>query len=114
MSLIICDIDASTLLSIDYSRHKIELLGITVLDWYFPRVLYYMMLKAYKWISTGNAGESADSFCERCLREAGVLLLPGSQFDHEPSDEFSNSFRIGFGRHNLPQCMKQLESWLDG
>ena len=62
----------------------------------------------------GIVGESADSFCERCVREAGVLLLPGSQFDHEPSDDFSNSFRIGFGRHNLPECMKQLESWLDG
>lgn len=61
-----------------------------------------------------TSGESADSFCERCVREAGVLLLPGSQFDHEPSDNFSNLFRIGYGRHNLPQCMKQLGSWLDG
>ena len=51
MSLIICDIVASILLSIDYSWHKIELLGITVLDKHFPRFLYYMMLKAYKWIS---------------------------------------------------------------
>jgi len=50
ISLIICGIDASILLSIDYSWHKIELLGITVLDEHFPRFLYYMMLKAYKWI----------------------------------------------------------------
>lgn len=51
MSLIICDIVASILLSIDYSWHKIELLGITVLDWLFPRVLCYTILKDYKWVS---------------------------------------------------------------
>ncbi|DBA74322.1 TPA: hypothetical protein ACH3X1_011096 [Trebouxia sp. C0004] len=61
-----------------------------------------------------TSGESANSFCEHCVTATGVLLLPGSQFDHEPSDDFSNYFRIGYGRHNLPQCMKQLESWLDG
>ena len=80
----------------------------------FPQSLVLYDIEGLQMGFYGIVGESADSFCERCVREAGVLLLPGSQFDHEPSDDFSNSFRIGFGRHNLPQCMKQLESWLDG
>ena len=61
-----------------------------------------------------TAGESADSFCERCVKEAGVLLLPGSQFGHASSDAFDSSFRIGYGRHDVLQCLEKLGSWLDG
>ncbi|NQS92515.1 MAG: aminotransferase class I/II-fold pyridoxal phosphate-dependent enzyme, partial [Chloroflexi bacterium] len=38
-------------------------------------------------------GENIDSFCDRLVKEAGVLLLPGSVYDFP-----GNHFRIGFGR----------------
>ena len=46
------------------------------------------------------------SFCERLVSEAGVLLLPGSVFD-EP-----RHIRFGYGRRNMPESLAQLESWL--
>jgi len=48
-----------------------------------------------------------DDFCDHLVKEAGVLLLPGSMYDH-PQDHF----RIGFGRKNLPQALERLEDYL--
>ena len=53
--------------------------------------------------------EDVDRFCDRLVRQAGVLLLPGSVYDHP-----HNHFRIGFGRANMPEALEQLESFLDG
>lgn len=50
--------------------------------------------------------ESADAFCEQVVREASVLLLPGSVFD-EP-----RYIRFGYGRRNMKESLRQLESWL--
>ena len=52
-------------------------------------------------------GENIEHFCDRLVREAGVLLLPGSIYDHP-----HNHFRIGFGRQNLPQALERLEDYL--
>lgn len=49
-----------------------------------------------------------DGFCDRLVRQAGVLLLPGSLFDHP-----GNHFRIGFGRANLPEALQRLEAFLN-
>lgn len=46
------------------------------------------------------------AFCERLVREAGVLLLPGTVYD-EP-----RHIRFGYGRRNLPESLAQFESWL--
>src|SRR5271169_721504 len=46
------------------------------------------------------------SFCEQLVREAGVLLLPGTVYD-EP-----RHIRFGYGRRNMPEALAQLESWL--
>jgi aspartate/methionine/tyrosine aminotransferase len=51
--------------------------------------------------------EDIDGFCDRLVREAGVLLLPGSVYDHP-----HNHFRIGFGRANMPDALERLESYL--
>jgi aspartate/methionine/tyrosine aminotransferase len=48
-----------------------------------------------------------ESFCDKVVREAGVLLLPGSVYD-DPD----NHFRLGLGRKNLPQAVDQLEEYL--
>ena len=48
-----------------------------------------------------------EEFCERLVREAGVLLLPGSMYD-----DSQNHFRLGLGRKNLPQAVQRLEKYL--
>lgn len=58
------------------------------------------------------AGESADDFCKRCIDDAGVLLLPGTQFDAGTHCPFPDSFRVGYGRQNLPECLERLDTYL--
>lgn len=48
-----------------------------------------------------------EEFCDRVVREAGVLLLPGSMYD-----DSRNHFRLGLGRKNLPQAVQRLEKYL--
>jgi len=50
--------------------------------------------------------EDVQSFCERLVREASVLLLPGTVYD-EP-----RHIRFGYGRRNMPESLAHLESWL--
>lgn len=47
-------------------------------------------------------------FCDRLVRSAGVLLLPGAVYD-----ETANHFRLGLGRKNLPQAVARLEEFLE-
>jgi aspartate/methionine/tyrosine aminotransferase len=49
-----------------------------------------------------------DEFAAELVEAEGVLLLPGSQFDHP-----GNNFRIGFGRENLPDAVARLEAFID-
>jgi len=46
------------------------------------------------------------SFCDTLVRDAGVLLLPGTVYD-EP-----RHIRFGFGRKNMPESLAHLESYL--
>jgi aspartate/methionine/tyrosine aminotransferase len=48
-----------------------------------------------------------EDFCDHLVREAGVLLLPGTMYDDTQS-----RFRIGLGRKNLPQAVERLEEYL--
>jgi len=48
-----------------------------------------------------------EEFCDRLVKKAGVLLLPGSMYD-----DSRNHFRIGLGRKNLPQAVQRLEMYL--
>jgi aspartate/methionine/tyrosine aminotransferase len=48
-----------------------------------------------------------EQFCDRLVRDAGVLLLPGWVYD-----DHGNHFRLGFGRRNLPQAIERLEEFL--
>jgi aspartate/methionine/tyrosine aminotransferase len=50
---------------------------------------------------------SAERFCEAAVRDAGVLLLPGSVYD-DPEEHF----RIGFGRRNFPEGLTRLAELL--
>jgi len=48
-----------------------------------------------------------EDFCDKVVRECGVLLLPGTTYD-----DTGNHFRVGLGRKNLPQAVHQLEGYL--
>jgi aspartate/methionine/tyrosine aminotransferase len=48
-----------------------------------------------------------DEFCSDLVEKTGVLLLPGTLYGPE-----YNSFRIGFGRRNLPEALERLEEYL--
>ncbi len=52
-------------------------------------------------------GEPVEMFCEDLVRKQGVLLLPGNLY----SPGF-NSFRIGFGRKNLPEALERFDAYL--
>jgi aspartate/methionine/tyrosine aminotransferase len=58
---------------------------------------------AFPRILKGDVGE----FCDGLVKEAGVLLLPGSMYD-----DLGNHFRIGLGRKNLPLAVQKLEMYL--
>ena len=53
-------------------------------------------------------GVTIDDFAAELVEAEGVLLLPGSRFDHP-----GNHFRIGFGRSDLPEALQRLEAFAD-
>jgi len=53
--------------------------------------------------------EGSDRFCAELRDRAGVLLLPGSLFDHG-----NRHFRLGFGRRDLAAGLERLEEHLRG
>lgn len=46
-------------------------------------------------------------FCENVVRDAGVLLLPGSVYDQP------RHIRFGFGRKNMPESLAKFSAYLD-
>ena len=48
--------------------------------------------------------ESVDVFCDRLVKECGVLLMPASIYDTP-----TNHFRVGFGRKNMPESLDKLK-----
>lgn len=50
---------------------------------------------------------AVDEFCAELVEKAGVMLLPGTIYGNE-----YNSFRIGFGRKNLPEGLEKLEEYM--
>lgn len=48
-----------------------------------------------------------EDFCDKVVREAGVLLLPGTMYE-----DTGNHFRVGLGRRNLPQAIEKLDNFL--
>jgi aspartate/methionine/tyrosine aminotransferase len=48
-----------------------------------------------------------DTFCDRLVNEAGIMLLPGTAYD-----DTANHFRLGLGRRNLPEAVAAMEEFL--
>jgi aspartate/methionine/tyrosine aminotransferase len=53
-------------------------------------------------------GQDVDAFCDQLVKDQGVMLLPGTVYDHP-----GNHFRIGFGRKNMPEALSKLEEFLN-
>ncbi len=71
-----------------------------VFDWFAPLAgpITYPSLR----------GEgSVDDFCDQVLREAGVLLLPGTVFS-----AFSRNLRLGFGRADTAVALNRFDAFL--
>ena len=47
------------------------------------------------------------AFCEKVVRDSGVLLLPGTVYDQP------RHIRFGFGRKDMPESLAQLGAYLD-
>jgi aspartate/methionine/tyrosine aminotransferase len=71
----------------------------SLFDWVRPRA-GSMAFPRYR-------GGNVEKFCHALVKEAGVLLLPGSIYD-----DSGNHFRLGLGRKNLPQAVERLEEYL--
>jgi aspartate/methionine/tyrosine aminotransferase len=52
-------------------------------------------------------GEDVRKFCHQLVTKSGVLLLPGTMYDHP-----GNHFRLGFARRNMPAALERLEEFL--
>jgi len=79
--------------------------------------LFARRAELFRWVrpQAGSMGfprlvkGDVEDFCDRLVRGAGVLLLPGSVYDDR-----RNHFRLGLGRKNLPEAVARLEAFLKG
>ncbi len=53
-------------------------------------------------------GGDVEKFCDSLVKRTGVLLLPGTMYDHP-----GNHFRVGFARRNMPEALEKLEGFLE-
>ncbi len=54
-----------------------------------------------------NSAESVDDFCDRLVKQRGVLLMPASIYDVS-----TNHFRVGFGRKSMPEVLAEFKLFL--
>eukprot|EP01035_Chromulina_nebulosa_P025451 gene25451-33216_t len=54
-----------------------------------------------------NSPESVDVFCDRLVKQRGVLLMPASIYDTP-----TNHFRVGFGRTSMPAALEEFKLFL--
>ena len=56
--------------------------------------------------------EGVETFCERLVERAGVLLLPGSMYRSELLDTPPDRFRIGYGRRGMDEALSAFDAFL--
>jgi aspartate/methionine/tyrosine aminotransferase len=115
----ICNSAPSEFLAEVAMRHRAKLAdrnlniikqNLTVIDDLFTR---YSSLFTWSRPQAGSMGfpkllkGEIEDFCDKLVKQAGVLLLPGTMYD-----ECDNHFRLGLGRKNLPQAVARLEEYL--
>ena len=85
--------------------------NLTVMDRFFARhadLLAWVRPRAGSMAFPRLLKGDVEEFCDRLVRQAGVLLLPGSAYD-----DSGNHFRLGLGRKNLPQAVERFQVYLD-
>jgi aspartate/methionine/tyrosine aminotransferase len=73
----------------------------TLVEWNRPRA---GSIAFPKWLGTN----SVDAFCQAVLDQQGVMIVPGSNFDHP-----GNHFRVGLGRKNFSEALEHLDKYFD-
>jgi aspartate/methionine/tyrosine aminotransferase len=93
--------------NLDIIKHNLN-----VMDEFFSRhtdLFSWVRPRAGSMAFPRYRADDIESFCDKVVREAGVLLLPGSVYD-----DTENHFRLGLGRRNLPKAVDRLEEYLHG
>ena len=54
-----------------------------------------------------RAGEGAFALCTDLLDSAGILLVPGTVFEHDDAH-----IRFGYGRQDMPEALERLDGYL--
>lgn len=119
--LTICNAGPSEILAIIALRAKDRVLrrnlsivdaNLRLLDSFFAR-----RAEQFEWVRprAGLVGfprmlgpGSIEDFAAELVEQTGVLIVPGSIFDHG-----GNHFRVGFGRRNMPQALQHFEDFID-
>jgi aspartate/methionine/tyrosine aminotransferase len=86
--------------------------NLTLLDLFFkayPDRFEWVRPKAGPIAFPKLLGGSVEQFCHQLVTDSGVLLLPGTLYDHH-----GNHFRLGFARKNMPEALEGLEKFLEG
>ena len=115
----ICNSAPSEFLAEVAMRHRVKLAernlniikhNLTIVDNLFTS---YSFLFSWVRPQAGSMGfpkllkGAIEDFCDKLVKKAGVLLLPGTMYD-----DSRNHFRLGLGRKNLPQAVERLEGYL--
>ncbi|HEY4307117.1 MAG TPA: aminotransferase class I/II-fold pyridoxal phosphate-dependent enzyme [Gemmatimonadaceae bacterium] len=115
----ICNAGPSEVLSLIGLRRREKIVGdimtivqsnLKLLDAFFHR-----HDKQFRWVrpKAGTVcfpeylGGNVDDFAARLVEQAGVLLLPASQFGYS-----GNHFRLGYGRRDMPEALAKLEEFV--
>ena len=56
---------------------------------------------------------SVGEFCERLIKEKSVLLLPSPVYSSNLIKSPKNHFRIGYGRINMPEGLRELKDFIN-
>lgn len=59
-----------------------------------------------------NFEKDCEEFCLKLKEKKGVLLLPGKYFNYKNLD-YSQHFRIGFGRANMKEALQKLDEFME-
>jgi len=54
-----------------------------------------------------NLSQNSYDFCETVVKEAGIMVLPSTVYDYD-----DKHFRLGFGREDMPEALKQFEKYI--
>jgi aspartate/methionine/tyrosine aminotransferase len=83
-----------TLLNEFFNRHQ------ELFEWKRPKAGTIAFPKLIK-------GNSSLEFCQKVVKEAGIMILPSTVYDFD-----DKHFRVGFGRENMPEALSKFEEYL--